>query len=502
VTETFRVEQGDNPSNPKNYEPDTVASLAPGAYGALTVKSRSTLTLTTGAYGFTSFDLEPQAVLKIDDAAGPVRIYVQNNIIYNGGSIASKSGGQPALLLVQAGTAPIGINATFLGEIVAPSATLTLGPGQTPHIGTFLAGAVVVHPGTIVTHRPYFRLGATPTWGITASTGSSSGTGTGSAPPGPYGVGAFTAAATFVAPGPKGVLSVTSAGATSTLKTTANFSPFVLERSGTRFAIPLVGQVQVFSTSNPATPIFTAPSDGGPVALVPNSNLLYVAQGTFGLEGSIITGAKMYSPSGLTASFSTPGLMLVRVTSTALIWATSSQLISTSLTGVEKWRKNVRLVTYEISANGATLVGLLNSPGSSSIVHVRLSDGNVSAATALSGVFWNLAAAPSGRFTAATTRTGLTIFDSGVVARTADLPVGWANTLDVSDQGYAAVGAQVPPRQGQLVLVGPPGTGTSVTTATSEIDAFRPGVQFAPGGTTLLLNSASSLQAFNVLRTM
>jgi hypothetical protein len=501
ATEVWPVEQPDNPANPIDYEPGTSGSITPGSYGAVAIKSRSTLTLTAGAYGFTSFDLEPQATLVVDDTAGPVRIYVQNTIVY-GGAIARKGGGQPALLLAQVGAAPVAINATFTGELVAPSAALTLGPGQTPHAGTFLAQSIDVRPGTVVTHRPYFRLTGKPTWGVASSTGGATGSGSGSIMAGPYGVGGFDGSSNFVGAGPTGVVSVSAGGAANTLVSTPGFGFFPVDPSGGRFAVIGGTTTQVYNVSNPTTPAFSVPARGGPVVLVPGTNLVYVATGTFGLDRFQVVGAQIYAPSGLSATFSTPGLMLERLTSSALVWATRTQLVATTLAGAERWRINLSLVTFEVSANGQTLVGLLNAPGSSTIVHVRLSDGAVIGTTALNGVFWNLAAAPGGRFTAATTQTSLTVFDTGKVSRTVDLPVTWANTVDVSDQGYAAVGGQVAPRQGQLVLVGPPGSGTTVIGGSSEIDAYRPGVQFFPGGQSVLLNSMTGLQAYSVQRTM
>jgi len=502
ITESWPVEQPDNSARPIDYEPGTQGALVPGSYGTVAIKSRSGLTLTTGAYGFTSFDLEPQATLTIDDTAGPVRIYVQNVITY-GGQVVSKSGSQPALLLAQVGTAPVGINATFTGELVAPNAPLTLGPGQTPHMGTFLAQSIDVRPGTIVTHKPYFKLAASPTWGLTAGTGAIAGSGSsGSAVVGPYATGAFTGSSTFITAGPTGVTSVSLGGIATTLTSTSGYTIFGIDPTGSRFSVIGAGQAQIYNVSSPNSPAFTVPTPGGPVYFIPSTNLVYVAQGVFGREHIEITGARIYSPSGLSASFATPGLNLVRLSSTSLIWATGSQLVSTSLTGVEQWRQNLALVTYEVSANGATLVGLLNSPGTSTIVNVRLSDGKILGTSALNGTFWNLAAAPGGRFTAATTQNGLTVFDTGSVARATGLPVTWANTLDVTDQGYAAVGGQVAPNLSELVLVGPPGSGTSVTVGSSEIDAYRPAVQFATGGQMVLLNGTSGIQAFGIQRTL
>jgi hypothetical protein len=80
------------------------------------------------------------------------------------------------------------------------------------------------------------------------------------------------------------------------------------------------------------------------------------------------------------------------------------------------------------------------------------------------------------------------------------LPVRWAVSIDVSDVGYAAIGGQNAAHAGLLVLVGPPGTAMSTQARPLEAQAYRPGAQFYPNGTRLLLNESIGLTTFDVQR--
>ena len=75
-TESFSTTLVANAARPVKLEVDQVQTIAPGAYGELALKSGSKLTLGAGDYAFTSGMLEPQSVLKLDDAAGAVRLFV------------------------------------------------------------------------------------------------------------------------------------------------------------------------------------------------------------------------------------------------------------------------------------------------------------------------------------------------------------------------------------------------------------------------------------------
>jgi hypothetical protein len=492
VTETWPVEQADAPTHPVLMVPSQNLTLAPGSYGVSGTAAFSNLKLTAGTYGFTSLNIVAASTLTIDDSAGPVRVYVQNGFAFTG-TVVTPSGAPPALLVVQVGPLPITLATPFRGTLVAPSATVTVKAGPQAHEGSVLAQTVELCAGASLIHRPYFRIKAAPTWSVSAS-------GSG-ATAGPFGAGAFTTGSSFLANGPNGVISVSPTGGVTTLYSTpGGGGRFVIDPSGGRFGVQNGKQFQTYDGSGNPIATYTVTNPGGFAMFVPNTNLVYIAQIAGSGERTMVTGAQIFSPSGLVASFATPGLRVARVTPTALVYATPTQLVQTTLAGVEVRRLNLAVVTFEVSASGGNLAALLRAPGTSQIVHVNLSTGAATSPTTLAGTFWNLALAPGGRFSAVTTQTGLYVFDTGLLSRTESIPVTWAVSVDVSDQGYVAVGGQNSSQQGQLVLFGPGGTGSFSAAGSGELDAWRPAVRFVPNGQQVMMNGKSGLQAFNIQR--
>ncbi|HYP99040.1 MAG TPA: PQQ-binding-like beta-propeller repeat protein [Polyangiaceae bacterium] len=113
-------------------------SLSPGQYGAVTLNSQSTLTLTAGTYYLKSLDIESQATVKLDQATGPVIIYVESTLISRG-AIVSLTADPPDLLIVYLGTSPFLLETLFNGALVAPSTTVTLRAVTGIHTGFFYA---------------------------------------------------------------------------------------------------------------------------------------------------------------------------------------------------------------------------------------------------------------------------------------------------------------------------------------------------------------------------
>ena len=92
------------------------------------LKSRAVLALRTGTYYFVTLDLEPQAIVTLDQTAGPVLISVKSNIIYNG-SFTDLRRQLTNVDLTYLGTNGVFINTAFLGVIRAPNGYM----GPSPH---------------------------------------------------------------------------------------------------------------------------------------------------------------------------------------------------------------------------------------------------------------------------------------------------------------------------------------------------------------------------------
>lgn len=123
--------------------------LAPGSYGSVTVNSRATLTLSTGTYLFASFDTEPQATLNLNEAAGPIFIYVQNTLLYKG--TETQTGGDGAVFLGFFGTQAVSLQAPFRGTLVAPNAPVELTTQTAGFAGAFWGSNLQVDPNSPIT---------------------------------------------------------------------------------------------------------------------------------------------------------------------------------------------------------------------------------------------------------------------------------------------------------------------------------------------------------------
>jgi Cys-rich repeat protein len=105
--------------------PDQSKTLAPGAYGNLTINSRSTVSLKSGTYYFTSFSTEPQAKINLDETAGPVIIYVTGSLTAKGDWVPSGGTGTNLLIAVL-GTGIADFQTAIVGTVVAPNGTVNL----------------------------------------------------------------------------------------------------------------------------------------------------------------------------------------------------------------------------------------------------------------------------------------------------------------------------------------------------------------------------------------
>jgi len=136
-------------------EPDMTGSLAVGAYRDVNIKSRSTVTLTTGEYFLRSLILEPDSVVVLDKAGGPITLYVANTFI-NRGTFQSTTGELDDFLVAYMGDADVSVEAPFDGVVTAPNARLTLATvGTDAYRGRFFGREIRVAPDTTVTHAPY-----------------------------------------------------------------------------------------------------------------------------------------------------------------------------------------------------------------------------------------------------------------------------------------------------------------------------------------------------------
>lgn len=138
---------------PVTLSPGQKKAITPGSYGDVHIYANSVLTLSAGNYYFQSLFVEPQAVIAINTAHGPVRVFAKNGLTFRGG-VASLDGGAPApmFLLGYLGTAQAPIESAFDGTIVAPNAKLVL--SSLVHNGGFYARQIEAQAGATINYVP------------------------------------------------------------------------------------------------------------------------------------------------------------------------------------------------------------------------------------------------------------------------------------------------------------------------------------------------------------
>jgi hypothetical protein len=147
---------------PESESPrDTI--VGPGAYGEFNVHDRNRVYLSAGTYYFNTFNLEPQAEVYLDKTAGPIYIYVKENLPWTGGGAGLKgkfleNGGEAGQTLFGfLGTGDVFVQGPFVGTIVAPNAVVKLErPTSGQHKGAFFGRGIEVAAGLhTVLHIPF-----------------------------------------------------------------------------------------------------------------------------------------------------------------------------------------------------------------------------------------------------------------------------------------------------------------------------------------------------------
>lgn len=482
-TWTIRVDgpsQGD-----RHIEVGQTEALAPGRYGMLTVKPGAHALLRSGTYLFDSIDVQASGTLDVDDAEGPIQVLVRNSCVYRG-SIASASGEHPALILGILGTEPVVIEKSFSGTIVAPAARLLLGGSSpTSQVGSFFAENVEVYPDAIIEHRAYLGFAVQQGWTLQS---------------GPYGYGAMVlnSGGRVLAETGSNVVSISSAGVATELLPEPTAGPVLMADDGASFTTREAGQYRHYDANGGLISEGSC-SEHGWARPVPGTDKVFAPVVEGGLDRARTTHARFVSPGGAEQIFGVVDMRVSRVTDTHVIYATRSDLVRATHDGTETWRLPLAMGTFKVSRDESRLIGLLAPPGSN-IIHVDLSSAAVTGPVALSSAFWNMAIAPGGRYSAATTKNAVYVFDNGELRQRRDLELAYANSMDVSDDGTVVIGGQLEDHRSIVMVLPLSGPDAWWQTGETERDATRPYVRFFPDGSGFTVNEKLGLTAFALTR--
>jgi hypothetical protein len=187
------------------------------------------------------------------------------------------------------------------------------------------------------------------------------------------------------------------------------------------------------------------------------------------------------------------GLEISRLEADRIVYTLPASLSARTLDGQELWSAGLQVHKFESAADRTILVPRYVS---GRVVH--LDKGKQLAETPVEGIVWNLAIAPDGRLSAATTRTLLYVFQDGKRTAQVQLPVTYANSLAVSERGLVLVGGQGARGEGRLLLYDRSGKLLWQGEAGVDRGGYRPAVLFAPGGSRFAVLEQRGLTVYDV----
>jgi hypothetical protein len=131
-----------------DLQPGQSQSVAPGRYGAMSVKSTAKLILSSpGRYFFESLDLEPGSTLQLPTADQSTEVYVHGQQLILRGNISGPSGIEERFAIIYAGSNDVFAEAPMVGALIVPSANVTLRSLATPHKGSVWGKTVSLDAG-------------------------------------------------------------------------------------------------------------------------------------------------------------------------------------------------------------------------------------------------------------------------------------------------------------------------------------------------------------------
>lgn len=270
----------------------------------------------------------------------------------------------------------------------------------------------------------------------------------------------------------------------------------LLNPGGESYALRRKGAFEIFDAAAqqlggyPATGSTLRPFDI--VKLIPGTELLYAPLVQPREELGVVDSVRIFD-AGLhpIGDFPASGLEISRFGPDRIVYTQPGFLAARRFDGKPLWQAEVDVHKFETAADWSIVVPRLVK---GQVFHYA--QGKRFGAQAVDGVVWNLAIAPAGHFSAATTRTVLYLFEDGRLLRRVPLRVSSASSLAVSDRGEVLIGGQpaevfLYDAQGNLLWreeVGTDGSG------------YRPAVRFDPKGDRFLVIEKRGLSAYTIER--
>lgn len=143
------------PGTPVSLEPDQSIEIGQGTYGAMNIKSRSTVTLSPGNYRFSDVSFEPDSKLILSSLDDPTVIYVDGSFTFRGTVMdqAAPDNDSLPILFVVLGQNQVTIDRPLRGTVYAPNAKVAVIGGV--HHASFFGREVELYPDAHVVHEAF-----------------------------------------------------------------------------------------------------------------------------------------------------------------------------------------------------------------------------------------------------------------------------------------------------------------------------------------------------------
>jgi hypothetical protein len=228
--------------------------------------------------------------------------------------------------------------------------------------------------------------------------------------------------------------------------------------------------------------------------LAPGGKFVYAPRIEVQHEEPWVKDLRLVRPDGsVLAEMPAPGLEISRLDADRIVYTLPSSLVARTLDGKELWNAKLDVHQFETAADRVILVPRYVA---GRVVH--LAKGQRVSESPVEGVVWNLAIAPAGRLSAATTQRLLYIFLDGKRTAQVSLPVTYANSLAITD-GLVLIGGQGARGEGRLLLYDRQGALLWQGEAGIDTNGYRPDVRFAPGGDRFVVLERRGLTVYDIL---
>jgi len=270
----------------------------------------------------------------------------------------------------------------------------------------------------------------------------------------------------------------------------------LLNPGGESYALRRKGSLEIYDAA--AQRLGGYPASGSTlrsydiVKLIPGTELLYAPGVQPQEELGVVESARIFDanlhPVG---DFPASGLEISRFGPDRIVYTQPGILAARRLDGRPLWEAEIDVHKFETAADRTILVPRFVK---GKVFHYL--QGKRVAAQPVDGVVWNLAIAPAGHFSAATTRTVLYLFKDGQLLSSVPLRVSSASSLAVSDRGEVLIGAQ----PAQVFLYDAQGSLLWREEAGTDDSGYRPAVRFDPKGDRFLVIEKRGLSAYAIER--